>query len=257
MVPWLQSPAVEETAYAEMYELEDVHWWFRGRRAVIRALLGRAGLPPQPRLLDVGCGTGRNLVELAGLGPASGADPSASAVAFCRARGLADVHQAGLEALPFEDRAFDLLLACDVVEHVDHDVAALGELRRVAKPGGTLLLTVPAYQWLWTDHDVQLHHRRRYTLGTLQRRAEAAGWSPLFATYFNTILLPVVAPARLASRWRSRRAPRRAGHTDLDRTPAALNGALELPMRLEARLIARGTRLPAGVSAALLCRARA
>ncbi|MGH9091567.1 MAG: class I SAM-dependent methyltransferase [Acidimicrobiales bacterium] len=252
---------MDEPAYAEMYELEDAHWWFRGRRAVIRALLHRAALPPRPRLLDAGCGTGRNLVELSGLGPASGVDPSASAVDFCRARGLDHVQQAGLEALPFQDRQFDLLLACDVIEHVDHDVAALRELLRVAAPGGTLLLTVPAYQWLWTDHDVQLHHRRRYTLGTLESQAEAAGWRPTFGTYFNTLLLPAVAPMRMASRWRSRTAPHRGrrggrgGHTDLDRTPAALNGALGLPMRLEAAMIARGARLPAGVSAALLCRA--
>lgn len=245
---------VEETAYAEMYEQEDAHWWFRGRRAVIRALLGRAGLPPRPRLLDAGCGTGRNLVELAGLGPASGVDPSPSAVAFCRARGLEDVHQAGLEALPFGDGQFDLLLACDVVEHVDHDVAALRELHRVAAPGATLLLTVPAYQWLWTDHDVQLHHRRRYTLPTLSDRAVEAGWAPTVATYFNSLLLPVVAPLRVASRWRPSPAGGRGGRTDLDRTPAVLNDALALPMRLEAAMIARGARLPAGVSAALLCR---
>lgn len=241
---------MEEAAYAEMYEQEDVHWWFRGRRAVIRALLARTHLPPAPRLLDVGCGTGRNLVELSGFGAATGVDPSASAVSFCRARGLADVHQAGLEALPFEDDRFDLLLACDVIEHVDDDTAALRELRRVAAPDGTLLLTVPAYQWLWTDHDVQLHHRRRYTLTVLHRRALVAGWTPVFATYFNSLLLPVVAPLRLASR----RSARRGGHTDLDRTPAALNAALELPMRLEASLIAHGGRLPAGVSAAMLCR---
>lgn len=243
---------MEETAYAEMYEQEDVHWWFRGRRAVIRALLARTELPPDPLLLDVGCGTGRNLVELSGFGAATGVDPSASAVTFCQARGLADVHQAGLEALPFDDDRFDLLLACDVIEHVDDDTAALRELRRVATSDGTLLMTVPAYQWLWTDHDVQLHHRRRYTLTLLQRRATAAGWKPVFATYFNSLLLPVVAPLRLASR----RSTKRGGHTDLDRTPAALNGALELPMRLEASMIARGFRLPAGVSAAMVCRVR-
>jgi ubiquinone/menaquinone biosynthesis C-methylase UbiE len=241
---------VEEAAYAEMYEQEDVHWWFRGRRAVIRALLTRADLPPGARLLDVGCGTGRNLVELSAIGMATGVDPSRHAVSFCRARGLDDVHQAGSESLPFDDDRFHVVVACDVLEHIDDDVAALGELRRVTAPDGTLLLTVPAYQWLWTDHDVQLHHRRRYTLTLLRHRAALAGWTPTFATYFNSLLLPVVAPLRVASR----RWAQRGGHTDLDRTPAALNGVLALPMHLEASLIARGVRLPAGVSAALLCR---
>lgn len=241
---------MEEPAYAEMYELEDVHWWFRGRRAVIHALLHRAGIPPRPRLLDAGCGTGRNLVELAGLGPASGVDPSPSAVEFCRARGLTDVRQAGLEALPFDDGRFDLILACDVLEHVDDDAGALRELHRVTAGGGTLLLTVPAYQWLWTDHDVQLHHRRRYTLDVLRRRVLDAGWAPVHATYFNTLMLPAVALARVVSR----RSTGRRGHTDLDRTPAALNGPLSVPMRLEAQAIARGARLPAGVSLGMVCR---
>jgi SAM-dependent methyltransferase len=241
---------MERLAYTEMYEQEDVHWWFRGRRAVIWALLGRSELLPEPRLLDAGCGTGRNLVEFGVLGPASGVDPSADAVAFCQARGLQDVHRAGLETLPFDTGSFDLLLACDVIEHVEDDAGALRELRRVAAPGATLLLTVPAYQWMWTDHDVQLRHFRRYTLPTLRRRALDAGWQPVHGTYFNSIMLPLVAPARLASRLSSRR----RGHTDLDRTPALLNRVLEQPLRLEAAVIKRGGRFPAGVSVGMVLR---
>ena len=235
-------------AYAEMYHQEEVHWWFRGRRDVIWALIGRAGLPPSPRLLDAGCGTGRNLVEFGALGPATGVDPSADAVAFCHDRGLADVQVAGLEALPFDDGRFDLLLACDVLEHVADNAGALGELWRVAAPGAALVLTVPAYQWLWTDHDVALHHLRRYTRRPLCRLVVEAGWRPVQATYFNSLLLPVVAAARLAAR-RSNR----PGRTDLGRTPAGLNGALELPLRLEAAAIRRGARLPAGVSVGMVC----
>ncbi len=244
---------MDEHAYLEMYELEDSHWWFRGRRAVIWALLGHAELPEKARLLDAGCGTGRNLVEFARLGPAAGVDPSGDAVAFCHARGLPDVRRAGLESLPFDSGQFDLLLACDVLEHVDDDVGALVELRRVAGAGATLLVTVPAYQWMWTEHDVQLHHLRRYTLPVVRARVEAGGWEPVHATYFNSLVLPVVAPARLLARRTARRTARR-GHTDLDRTPAALNGALEVPMRLEAAMIARGARLPAGVSVGVVAR---
>ncbi len=246
------SPVVDEAAYAEMYELEDEHWWFRGRRAVLWALLRCAELPARPRILDAGCGTGRNLVDLAPLGPVAGVDPSAHAVAFCRARGLDGVRRAGLDALPFDDGAFDLLLACDVIEHVPDPVGALAELRRVAAPGAHLLVTVPAYQWMWTDHDVQLHHLRRYTLGRLRQEIGAAGWEPVRATYFNSLLLPVAAAARRADRRRA--GGGRAGRTDLDRTPAGLNGLLSLPMRLEAALVARGARLPAGVSLGIRCR---
>jgi SAM-dependent methyltransferase len=240
---------MEEDAYREMYALEDVHWWFRGRRDVIRALLQRTELPAQLRLLDAGCGTGRNLVEFGSLGAAAGVDPSADAVAFCLDRGLADVRQAGIEALPFGPDEFELLLACDVLEHVEDDRGALVELRRVASAGGLLLITVPAYQWLWTEHDVQLHHVRRYTLRTLRSRVRDTGWDVVHATYFNSIALPLVAGARLAERRSSRH-----GHTDLDRTPEVLNGVLALPMKFEAWMIRHGARLPAGVSIGMLCR---
>jgi SAM-dependent methyltransferase len=240
---------MEEDAYKEMHALEDVHWWFRGRRAVIHALLHRTELPAKIRLLDAGCGTGRNLVEFGSLGSAAGVDPSPDAVAFCHDRGLADVRQAGIEALPFGPNEFDLLLACDVLEHVEDDGGALVELRRVASAGGLLLITVPAYQWLWTEHDVQLHHVRRYTMPILRARIREAGWDVVHASYFNSIALPLVAGARLAERRSSRH-----GHTDLDRTPEVLNGLLVLPMKFEAWMIRHGARLPAGVSIGVLCR---
>jgi SAM-dependent methyltransferase len=240
---------MEGGAYAEMYELEDRHWWFRGRRRLIRALLHHVELPEKVRLLDAGCGTGRNLVEFGGLGPSSGVDPSQEAVAYCRKRGLENVSCAGLEELPFEDGEFDLLLACDVIEHVVDDRLALSELFRVASDEATLIVTVPAYQWMWTEHDVQLHHLRRYTLRTVRDRAVEAGWRPVLATYFNSILLPAVAAARVVSKLSPRE-----GHTDLDRTPGALNSAMEIPFRIEASLVRRGFRFPAGVSVAMVCR---
>jgi SAM-dependent methyltransferase len=233
--------------------MEDRHWWFRGRRHLIWALLARAGVPPKPRILDAGCGTGRNLVEFGSLGPITGVDPSAEAVAFCRQRGVENVKCAGLESLPFDTGEFDLLLACDVIEHMLDDSLALGELLRVADTGASLIITAPAYQWLWTEHDVQLHHFRRYTESTLTERVRAAGWNLVYATYFNSMLLPAVAAARVASRIASRSGSR-SGHTDLDRTPALLNRVLEQPMRFEAALVRRGARLPAGVSLGLVCR---
>jgi len=239
---------MDRQAYAEMYELEDEHWWFRGRRRVIWALLGRADLPPQPHLLDAGCGTGRNLVEFGVLGSAAGVDPSADAVAYCAERGLEHVRQAGLESLPFDDGQFDLLLACDVLEHVAEDVGALVELGRVAAPGAYLVVTVPAYQWLWTEHDVQLHHLRRYTRRQLTDRVTQSGWEPLVTTSFNTVLFPAVAAARLVAQRSARQ-----GRTDLDRTSARLNRALEVPFALEASAVAHGVRFPVGVSLGMLC----
>jgi SAM-dependent methyltransferase len=237
---------VRETAYREHYEVEDRHWWYRGRWAVVEALLTKADLPPRPRILDAGCGTGGNLRKFERIGIASGVEPSAEAVGFCRERGLERVQQAGLESLPFEDGSFDLVAATDVVEHVAAEEQALRELWRVTVPGGAMLLTVPAYMWLWSEEDVNLHHHRRYTRRRLVRAVRRVGWEPIFATYFNTLLLPPIAVAK--------KLPRRSASGDLDRTPAGLDGPLSLPMRLEARLIRAGLPLPAGVSVGIVCR---
>jgi SAM-dependent methyltransferase len=242
---------LEDHVYRQLYELEDGHWWFRGRRAVLWSLLRRAGLPDSPRILDAGCGTGRNLAEFGRLGSAHGVDPSPQAIAFCRSRGLADVAEGSIESLPFPDASFDLLLATDVLEHVPHDDAALAELRRVAAPGARLLVTVPAYQWLWSQHDESHHHLRRYTAGRLRTQVVPAGWRPAVESYFNTALLPPIAVVRTLAR---RRSPRN-GRTDYQLTGGALNRALELPLRGEAALIARGARLPAGVSIGMVCEA--
>jgi SAM-dependent methyltransferase len=239
---------VKETAYRDHYEVEDRHWWYRGRWAVVEALLSRVDLPARPRILDAGCGTGGNLQKFGAMGVATGVEPSPEAVGFCRERGLERVHQAGLEALPFEDASFDLVAATDVIEHVEAEQQALRELHRVTAPGGVLLATVPAYMWLWSSEDVNLHHHRRYTRRRLCRAVSGAGWEPLLSTYFNTLLLPPIALAKKL---------RRGGEdADLERTPAGLDGPLSLPMRLEARLIGAGIMLPAGVSVGIVCRRR-
>jgi SAM-dependent methyltransferase len=242
---------LEDWRYREQFELEDRHWWFRARRRVISSLLARASLPPSPRILDAGCGTGRNLLEFGSLGHATGVDTSPRAVEFCRGRGVQDVRQAAVEHLPFEDSSFDLVLATDVIEHVDDDAAALRELRRVTAPEGRLILTVPAYGWLWSSHDESVHHRRRYTAPRLRERVVAAGWAPAVETYFFSTVLPPVAVVRTVRRrtgWN--------GKSDLALPPPALNRLLELTVRGEARLIERGLRLPAGVSVGMVCVAR-
>jgi SAM-dependent methyltransferase len=239
---------VDEPVYEDLYRSEDSHWWFRGRRAVIRALMSRAQIAADPRLLDAGCGTGRNLVEFGTPGRASGVDISAQAVEFCRRRGLDTVSRSPLEDLPFGPGEFDLILNIDVIEHVDDDVAVLRELRRVAAPGATLILTTPAYNWLWSAHDESHHHRRRYLRRQIEERAAKAGWKPAFGTYFNSILLPPIALLR-----RLRRNRDAGARLDTEATPEVLNPVLELPMRFEAGLIRRGLRLPAGVSIGLVC----
>ena len=239
---------MDEQYYPLVHQVEDRHWWFRGRRAVVAALLARARVEAPRRVLDAGCGTGRNLQDYRRLGPARGIEPEASAVEFCHQRGLTEVVQAGVEQLPFEAGSFDIVFATDVLEHVEDDGVALRELHRVSAPGGLLVATVPAYMWLWTQSDVALHHQRRYSRGQLTSRARANGWEPFVSTYFNSVLLGPVALARTL---------RRAGdgaRPELELTPAWLDPLLALPMRAEAALIRRGLSLPTGVSVGMVCR---
>jgi hypothetical protein len=133
-------------------------------------------------------------------------------------------------------------MAFDVLEHIEDDRGALRELRRVVRPDGALVVTVPAYRWLWSQHDETHHHVRRYTRRALRANAEASGWRTSFATYFNTLLLPPIAVVRAFRRGES------AGRSDYELAGGPLNSALSLPMRAEARAIAHGARLPAGVS---------
>lgn len=243
---------MEQDAYREQFELEDSHWWFEGRRAVIWALLRRTGTAPGLRILDAGCGTGRNVLEFGSLGTARGVDASPEAIEFCRRRGVDGVSEGRIERLPFADASFDLVLATDVIEHLDDDLAALRELRRVVAPGARLLATVPAYPWLWSQHDAAHHHRRRYTLRALRSLLRAGGWEPIASSYFNSTLLAPIAGVRLLGR--RGRAPDN-GRPDLRLTPPMLNRLLLAPMRAEAALIAHGVSLPAGVSIGVVCRA--
>ncbi len=146
---------------------------------MIWALLARAGVRAPLRVLDAGCGTGRNLLEFGVLGSIQGAEISSDAIEFCAARGIHDVTQAPIERMPFEDGSFDLILATDVIEHLADDRVALTELHRVAAPGARLLVTVPAYRWLWGPHDEIYHHQRRYTLSRLRTALVASGWTPV------------------------------------------------------------------------------
>jgi SAM-dependent methyltransferase len=245
---------MEDWAYQEHYDMEDRHWWFRSRRRVIWALLHRAELPASPRILDAGCGTGRNVVEFGALGPTEGVDLSRQAVEFCHRRGLHGVREAAIEDLPFEDDGFDLVLATDVIEHLPEEGPALTELRRVARPDGRLIVTVPAYNWLWSQHDTSWHHYRRYTRATLRDRLRASGWEPTVETYFYSAILPPVALVRTFQRLRSN--GNGNGKSDLHLSPGALDRWLELPVKGEAELIKRGVSLPAGVSLGMVCRLR-
>lgn len=187
---------MQQHTYSIMYEIEGHHWWFAGRRRIISMFLKNICESLQinrPRILDVGCGTGANLELLSKFGDAEGVDVSADALAFCRQRGLTKVKQGEAEKLPYPDDSFDLVTALDVVEHLDDDVAGLGEMRRVLRPGGRVLLFVPAFMFLWGVQDDVSNHRRRYAMKELKQALDAAGLKVERATYANiTFLLPIL-----------------------------------------------------------------
>ncbi len=229
-----------------MLDVDEHHWWYRGRRRIIRAELDRLPLPAGAVVLDAGCGSGRTLEELVHYGSdVHGIELDAGAAEVARARGSFDVQIGRLEELPWEDSTFDLITCLDVIEHTPDDRVTLRELRRVCKPGGWLLVTVPAYQALWSQHDEANHHYRRYGRRALREAATEAGWQVHRMTSFNGLLLPPAAMVRLAQR--RRRAVN--GHTpNLQLGPSWLNGALERPLWLEAGWLRRGRTLPAGLS---------
>jgi SAM-dependent methyltransferase len=222
--------------YADEYAAVDRdHWWFAGRRAAILAALRRF-LPPRSRLLDVGCGTGGLSAELAREYRVTAADPSPTAIAIARNRGLDAVQIEAGRPLP---AGFDAACAFDVLEHVDDDLALARQLAEAVRPDGVVALTVPAYQWLWSSMDELGGHRRRYRLRKLSRVMAAAGIRRLHASYFNSLLYPALVAGHLVG------LPR-AGH-ELEPPPRTLNRLLSLIFRAESAASARLT-LPFGGS---------
>jgi SAM-dependent methyltransferase len=229
----------------QTHEVEDRHWWYRGRRTVLDGVIAGLHLPAGARILDAGCGSGRNMVDLARHGPVTGIELSEPSVVLARARGVGEVIAGSVLELPFAADSFELAVSLDVIEHLDDDLGALRELRRAVAPGGALLLTVPAYQWLWSGHDVINHHHRRYTRRSLRDVAERAGWRQERTTYFNSLLLPVAIMLRALDRLSTKTTE---SSLDLWVPPEPLNWLLERPLAMEAALIRRGGRIPAGLS---------
>jgi SAM-dependent methyltransferase len=242
---------MDDRLMTAMLDLDEHHWWYRGRRRIVDAELSRLPLPEPARVLDAGCGSGRMLQELTRYGQVSGIELDPRAAGAARARGHGEVLVGSLEQLPWDEQSFDLITCLDVLEHTPDDRLTLSELRRVCAVGGWLLLTVPAYQALWSLHDVANHHFRRYGRRSLRQTVADSGWELNRLTSFNSILLAPAALVRLAQR---RREADENYRPELELGPAWLNALLEWPLRAVARWIGRGRTLPAGLSLLALLR---
>ncbi len=188
---------MQQHTYAIMDRVEDSHWWYVGRRAILESFLqticSRLQTPDSGlSILDIGCGTGANLELLSLYGNAEGVDVSDDALEFCRKKGL-KVQESPAETLPYADETFDITTALDVVEHLDDDISGLKEMLRVTKSGGYSLVFVPAFMWLWGVQDDISHHRIRYTRKQIVERLEQAGFVIERASYANfTFFAPVL-----------------------------------------------------------------
>ncbi len=239
-----------------MFKAEDSHWWYFGMERITRGLLDAylvAGTAPQGlQILDAGCGTGAVMKYLSPYGRVTGFDFSAEALRFSRQRGLTRLAQASVAGMPFRDRQFDLVVSFDVICDVGvDDETALLECLRVLKPGGLLLLRLPAYRWLRGSHDRAVHNRHRYTRGELAAKLQRCGLEPVHLSYANTLLFPLAVLKRLSERvLRVDQAT-----SDLALDPGPFNRVLRAVLSAEAPAI-RSIGLPFGLTVVGLARRR-
>ncbi len=235
---------MEPAEYRKMAAVEDGMWYYRALHAHVgRELTAHCG-GWAAKILDAGCGTGGLIRRLTATEPAwrwSGVDVEPLACALARERCAGEIREASVTALPFAVGEFDAVVSADVLYHVDDDAAALWEAHRVLRPGGMLVVNVPAYRWLWSYHDAATQARRRYGRGEAMAKLRAAGFGPVRATHWNALLLPLVALRR-------KLLPAPAGGSDVQHYPPAVEWVCNLAMAGESAWLRRVGRLPFGTS---------
>lgn len=232
-----------------MDSIEEDHWWFVGKRLILRAVLDAR--TDGARILDLGCGTGGVLRDRGERDRCFGVDRSRLALRMCARRGLDALACGDLDRIPLKQGSFGTVLTLDVIEHLDDDVAFLRAAAELCTPDGRLVISVPAFQLLWSKHDEAFEHRRRYSARTLRAAVERAGLVVERMTYTNMLVFPVAAVWRILSYRLG--LGKYAPENDFWPVPGWLNALLTLQYRFEAWLLRR-VDLPVGVS--VLCVAR-
>ena len=244
-------PLMERAVYEAMAEHDERHWWYRARREVVAALIRRKVHPPKgAQILEIGCGTGHNLPMLGEFGPVDALEVDEIARGMAEERLGRPVLSSPLPQLAgLADDRYDMVAALDVIEHIPDDKAALEGVARVLRPGGKLVMTVPAHQWMWSAHDVVNHHQRRYSKSSLKKLIKGSPLKLESIGYLNSLLFPVAVAQRLASKI--------AGKDDANLAPPAepINQALERVFAAERRVIGR-VPLPPGLSLFAVASAR-
>lgn len=234
---------MERAVFDRMAEQDEVHWWYVARRRILDRLIEReVRLPADARILEIGCGTGHNFEMLRRFGRLDAIEVDGEARELASRRLGHAVGSAPLPELTgVPDRTYHLIALLDVLEHVDADRAGLESIAAKLAPEGRILVTVPAYQWMWSAHDVAHHHKRRYSRRGLRQVVEAAGLRAERIGYFNSLLFPLAAAARIGGKI--------VGKTESDdkMPPALLNLIFGAVFGLERHLVGR-VPFPAGVS---------
>lgn len=234
---------MDADVFREMAAIQNRHWWFVARSRILASVIGKLSLPPSAKILEIGCGTGGNLAMLSKFGGLSAMEFDDNARAIAMKLGICPVAAGGLpEPVPFEDGKFDLVCLLDVLEHIGDDEEALSRAGRLLRPSGRLLVTVPAYAWLWSAHDEVHHHRRRYTAEMLRQRAQNANLIVGKLGYFNTLLFPVIALARMIEKLSGH-----ASGSDATMPSPLLNRLLTWIFSLERHIVPRSA-FPFGTS---------
>ena len=235
---------MDASLYQQMRELEDRHWWFEGRRAIVASQLQASSLPHDSKILDLGCGTGGNLTMLSKFGEVLGVELDEQAAQMARERGVAPVIRGKLpDALPLAEASFDCVTLLDVLEHIDDDRGTLAAVNKLLAPGGQVIITVPAFPFLWGPHDEAHHHQRRYRAKQLRGLLQSAGFEITTLSYCNAWLFPVVALVRLVRKC----LPKGSAGTELALPSAPLNALLAMLFASERHLLRR-MKLPFGIS---------
>lgn len=246
---------MEEHVYDEFSKLEKSHWWFVGRRFFLKNVISRHEVRSNaPCVLEVGCGTGGNIELLSQFGDFSAIEMSAKAVKLAQLSNPSHANQISQGSLPdhnLADRSFDKIFLLDVLEHIEDDTAALKALKALLKKNGQLYITVPAYQWLWSDHDIQNQHKRRYTLKRIRALLKSLGFDVAYSSYFNTLLFPLAAIERLSQRLKSVFGNSKSGSAALDVPVKPINQIFQGIFRLEGIWAGR-LSIPFGLSIVLV-----
>jgi SAM-dependent methyltransferase len=242
---------VKTSEYARMAEYEQSYWWHLGRLEIIQIYMKRAVRNKSTSIiLNVGCGTGGMINMLEKFGTVDNVDASNDAIAFVKQLGHERITKVDDIALPFNDKIYDAVGAFDVLEHIEDHLRALREWKRVLKDDGAIIITVPAYQWLWSEHDVSLHHRRRYTVKSLMAVAAEAGLKPEKKSYAISFSLPLVVGFRVTSRVLGQKSDSETSYVSV---PRAINKFFIALLKIEAKLHSK-VSLPAGTSVITILR---